>query len=170
VKKREFLRVCAASAFLAGISGCGVVPLSPDRPDIQADRNDVSETSELVVIISGDSLGYKAGWVVYVDGVARAWLPTRPVFTRIPVTPGAHEVTVAFRTRDLNIIVIPLPPSSNEVKGKTSLSCTERARCAVKARIYVDRKTSYLVVDQAAIGEKSVDDEIRTLSYVAPGG
>lgn len=168
-QRSNFLRPGAVLTVFAAIGACGVIELSPDRPAIREHRYDASETSELVVVISGGSLGYEAGWVVYVDGTSRAWLPTRPSFTRIPVTPGPHEVTVAFRTRALHIIMVPLPPSANEVKAKISLNCTERARCAVKAGIHVDSKTKHLVVEGAEMGGHEVDDEVRELPYVAPG-
>lgn len=169
MKKGKDFRVWAAIVALAGIPGCGVIELSPELPLIHASSQDGSETSELVIVISSDSLGYKAGWVVYVDGLARAWLPTNPSFTRIPVTPGTHEVTIAFRTRDLPIIIIPLLPSSNEVRAKRSLSCVEHARCAIKAGIHIDRKTNYLVVDEEVIEKADFDNEIQSLNYVAPG-
>lgn len=169
VTRSKFFRPCAVLTVVAAIAACGVIELSPDRPAIREHRYDASETSELVVVIGGGSLGYEAAWVVYVDSMPRAWLPTRPSFTRIPVTPGTREVTVAFRTRDLHIIVIPLPPSANEVKATISLNCPERARCAVKAGIHVDSKTKYLVVDEVEIGGHEVDDAVRILPYVAPG-
>ncbi|NTV86981.1 MAG: YfhO family protein [Burkholderiaceae bacterium] len=156
------------TALVTAIAGCGVIEMAPERPALVSARSDASESSELVTIITGGSLGYKAGWVIYVDGTPRAWLPTRSGFTRIPVTPGAHEVTVAFRTRELNIFLIPLPPWSGEVRERKSVMCADGARCALKAGIYLDWQRNYLVVDAEILEESQLGKELEGLPYVAP--
>lgn len=169
MKPGTCIRICSVIVLAAAVAGCGVIELAPDLPALRDARNDGSETSELVVIIDGGSLGYRAIWVIYVDGVARASLPTRPGFTRVSVTPGQHEVTVAFRTRDLNVVLMPLPPWSSEEKARKSVTCAERSRCGLKAGIYIDWQRSSLVVDAAVLEDTQLEMEINELPFVKPG-
>jgi len=155
-------------ALATASSGCTVVELAPDRPALRGPRVDPAEVSELVVVIEGGSLGYKAGWAIYVDGVARAWLPTSASFTRIPVKPGQHEVTIAFRTRTLDIVLIPLPPMSGEVKAKRTVACEAQSRCALKAGIYIDWQRSFLIVDAVVLEDGQVDAEMVGARFVEP--
>jgi hypothetical protein len=128
------------------------------------------ETSELVVIVRGGSLGYKAKWVIYVDGVARAWMPPQPSFTRIRITPGRHDVGLGFRTRDLNIVVVPLPPWSNEITAQRVLVCQQAHACGLTAEVYMDMKKNLLTLDAQFLEEEKIDAEANGLPFVAPDG
>lgn len=156
------------AALVCGVAGCGVVELAPDKPALRGARVVPTETSELVVVIRGGSLGYRARWVIYVDGVARAWMPTEAGFTRIRITPGQHDVEAGFRTRDLNIALIPLPPWSNEIKARRAVVCQPALVCGFAAGVYLDMKRSWVTVDAEVLEEGEIDAAISGLPFVAP--
>ena len=165
-------RLCRAilSALALATAGCTVIELTPDKPRLRGAGVDPSETSELVVIIHGDSLGYKANWAIYVDGVPRAWMPPLSGFTRIPIAPGQHDVRVGFRTRDLNIVLVPLPPWSSEIKAQKTLHCQQAKACGVAAFVYIDRKRNVLAVDVKALDEETIRADVEGLGlpFVLP--
>jgi len=165
---RRVLAIALASTLLGG---CGVYILDPHRPTLPPAPAVPAQAAELVVVVHGGR-GLQ-GWTVAVDGVARAWVPAFSGYTRIPVAPGAHAVRVTNAVREFDIVVVPLPPITTSKSADHTVDCPPAGRCALAIRAVL-RPAQGLRVASSAIeitplAPAAIDDEIRDLTYVAPG-
>lgn len=152
-------------------AGCTAVPLDPVKFPLRGPRVDPSETSELVVIANGDPVGSGSIWLVYVDDVPRAWMPTGSSFTRIPIVPGQRNVRVAFRVRSLTIFVVPLFPWTGELTAKAHLECQQAKACGIVATAYMDKRRNALAVDIKELDAETIRADVLSVglpSYVPP--
>ena len=167
---KALARVLFAALGIAA-TGCTSVDLAPYKFALRGPRVDPSETSELVVIANGDPLGSESIWLIYVDDVPRAWMPTGSSFTRIPIVPGRRNVRVAFRHRTLTVSPVPLIPWTMERTANTHLECQQAKPCGIVAFAYIDRKRNEPAVNIKELDAETIRADVLRVglpSYVPP--
>jgi hypothetical protein len=151
-------------------AGCTSIELAPDKFPLRGPRVDPSETGELVVIANGDPLGSKSIWLIYVDDVPRAWMPTGSSFTRIPIVPGRRNVRVALRHRNLEVLLVPFPWTT-EHTAHIHLECAQAKPCGIVALGYIDRRRNEPAVDIKELDAETIRADVLSIglpSYVPP--
>jgi len=120
------------------VAGCGSIELEPQPPPLVEAHSLGPDAAELIVVVPAGQAGYKWSWAVLVDGEARAWLPNAAGYTRIPVAPGRHDVTVSFRTLWVGYFLIVPIPDGSEVNATATAHCQPRACCGVVVERHYD--------------------------------
>lgn len=133
-----------------------------------------------MVVVRSQFTDKERNWVVYVDSLPRAFLPSHECFTRIPVTPGRHDVTLGYRlSRGLSVTVpLPIPlfsVQSSEEKDTLVVVCERERACGLTARALIQsgrygtiNSGSTLIVVAELIEEDRIELEVRGATFVAP--
>ena len=166
---------------LAGCVADVTLYSAPEKPPMRGARVDAAETAELVVVVRSQFTDKERNWVVYVDDVPRAFLPSHECFTRIPIRPGRHDVTLGYRQWIGLGVTVPLPipmfsSRPSEEKVKLVLVCESGRVCGLTARAFIQsgpygtiRSRPELVVDAELIEEDKIEFEtFKAATFVAP--
>ena len=93
-----------------------------------------------------------------------------PGYTRIPVSPGRHEVDVAHRMRSSGIApIFPVPiPLHSEMQAKTSVLCEARSRCGVAIDEEPPTTWSGFKMSAKPLSEDQFEQAIQGLTFTGP--
>ena len=149
--------------------GCAEVPVTPQAPAPASSRAAPENAGELFVLIRPVVAGpdRRIQWIVLVDGEPRAILPHADAYTKVPVSPGEHLLTVGLHMQSL-LFWVPLPmpiPEKFQREVQLLVSCAARERCAALIVEHAPSAWSGTVLSARPLPADEIDEQVHGLLF-----